>query len=153
MGEFNINKSDGSLNPTAGMPDTYPAEQVMMSDGVTSVEDAVDEVTEALTIGSVSTVSGTTLNSWVVTNVEIARNALYSIMYISNAGMRYQLILLGANLGTTISPIGMTGNINETNNILLAKDTGSNNLAIYISSGVGTGAFYIAKLIDILGAV
>lgn len=28
MGEFNVNKNDGSLEQTAGMPDTYPAEQV-----------------------------------------------------------------------------------------------------------------------------
>ena len=41
MGEFNINKSTGGLNQTAGMPATYPAEQVMMSDGVTSVEEAL----------------------------------------------------------------------------------------------------------------
>jgi hypothetical protein len=44
MGEFNVDKTTGGLNPTAGMPDTYPAEQVMMSDGVTSVEDALDEL-------------------------------------------------------------------------------------------------------------
>ena len=42
MGEFNVNKSDGSLEQTAGMPSEYPASQVMMSDGVTSVEDALD---------------------------------------------------------------------------------------------------------------
>ena len=48
MGEFNVNKSDGSLNPTAGMPETYPAEQVMMSDGVTSVEEAVDGIEDGL---------------------------------------------------------------------------------------------------------
>lgn len=36
MGEFNVNKTTGGLNPTAGMPDTYPAEQVMMPDGTTS---------------------------------------------------------------------------------------------------------------------
>lgn len=41
MGEFNVNKTTGELNPTAGMHETYPAEQVMMSDGVTSVEDAL----------------------------------------------------------------------------------------------------------------
>lgn len=41
MGEFNVNKSDGSLEQTAGMPSEYPATQVMMSDGVTSVEDAL----------------------------------------------------------------------------------------------------------------
>lgn len=43
MGEFNVNKSDGSLEQTAGMPETYPAEQVMMSDGVTSVEEKLDD--------------------------------------------------------------------------------------------------------------
>lgn len=41
MGEFNVNKSDGILEQTAGMPSEYPATQVMMSDGVTSVEDAL----------------------------------------------------------------------------------------------------------------
>lgn len=46
MGEFNVNKSDGSLDPTAGMPETYPAEQVMMSDSTTSVEDALDELSD-----------------------------------------------------------------------------------------------------------
>lgn len=47
MGEFNVNKNDGSLEQTAGMPDTYPATQVMMSDGETSVEDALDGLAEA----------------------------------------------------------------------------------------------------------
>lgn len=61
MGEFNVNKTTGGLNPTAGMPDTYPATQVMMSDGVTSVEDAVDKVASGLKnlIGS-STITKTT---------------------------------------------------------------------------------------------
>ena len=49
MGEFNVNKSTGGLEQTAGMPETYPAEQVMMSDGTTSVEDAISEVTSVLT--------------------------------------------------------------------------------------------------------
>ena len=48
MGEFNVDKTTGGLDPTAGMPDTYPATQVMMSDGVTSVEDAIDEVSSGL---------------------------------------------------------------------------------------------------------
>lgn len=45
MGEFNVDKTTGELEQTAGMPETYPASQVMMSDGVTSVEDALDELT------------------------------------------------------------------------------------------------------------
>lgn len=48
MGEFNVNKSDGSLEQTAGMPSEYPATQVMLSDGVTSVEDRLDGLTESV---------------------------------------------------------------------------------------------------------
>lgn len=44
MGEFNVNKSDGSLEQTAGMPSEYPATQVMLSDGVTSVEDRIGDI-------------------------------------------------------------------------------------------------------------
>lgn len=42
MGEFNVNKTTGGLEQTSGMPSEYPATQVMMSDGVTSVESALD---------------------------------------------------------------------------------------------------------------
>lgn len=47
-GEYNVDKTTGDLVQTAGMPDTYPADQVMMSDGTTSVEDALDEVKSGL---------------------------------------------------------------------------------------------------------
>lgn len=49
MGEFNVDKTTGGLNPTAGMPSEYPATQVMMSDGVTSVGEAVDVVSGTFT--------------------------------------------------------------------------------------------------------
>lgn len=65
MGEFNINKSDGSLEQTAGMPDTYPAEQVMMSDG-TSVEDAINgaaKKAETATDITMTPISGITIQS------------------------------------------------------------------------------------------
>jgi len=52
MGEFNVNKSDGSLEQTAGMPSEYPATQVMLSDGVTSVEDAVNDTTPRTATGT-----------------------------------------------------------------------------------------------------
>ena len=55
MGEFNVNKSDGSLEQTAGMPETYPADQVMLSDGVTSVEDALDDISIRLVAQSSGT--------------------------------------------------------------------------------------------------
>ena len=54
MGEFNVNKTTGGLDPTAGMPERYPAEQVMKSDGVTSVEDALDELINSKVIASVT---------------------------------------------------------------------------------------------------
>lgn len=42
MGEFNVNKSDGSLEQTAGMPETYSASQVIYGNG--SVKDALDDI-------------------------------------------------------------------------------------------------------------
>ena len=68
MGEFNINKSDGSLEQTAGMPSEYPATQVMLSDGVTSVEDAVDAVAN---------------NSWVTLNANVMYRVTGGLVYIS----------------------------------------------------------------------
>lgn len=44
-GEYNVDKSTGDLVQTSGMPSEYPATQVMMSDDVTSVEDAIDGLT------------------------------------------------------------------------------------------------------------
>ena len=129
------------------------ADNVMMSDGVTSVEEAVDELTEALTIGTVVTDGVASLDTWLVTDAPIESTGLYSVMYVSNAGIRYQLIVLGANLSTIQNPIGMTGNLNQVNNILLAKEDGTNNLCMYVSSGVGTGAYYVAKLMDLFGTV
>ena len=66
MGEFNVNKTTGELNPTAGMPETYPAEQVMMSDGTTSVEDAM---------GDKVTVNGTTCNMAIIPRVSVTFNS------------------------------------------------------------------------------
>lgn len=40
MGEFNVNKNDGSLVQTAGVPDTYPASQVTYED--TNLNDVLD---------------------------------------------------------------------------------------------------------------
>lgn len=64
MGEFNVNKSDGSLEQTAGMPSEYPATQVMMSDGVTSVEDVVDELKKSAGGTSVNISSYTSISNY-----------------------------------------------------------------------------------------
>jgi len=64
MGEFNVNKSDGSLEQTAGMPSEYPATQVMLESG-DSVEEAIDELT-ADTIGTAVNISSyTSSNAYV----------------------------------------------------------------------------------------
>ena len=57
MGEFNVNKSDGSLEQTAGMPSEYPATQVMMPDGTTTVADALPKVTDWYTVPNDITVN------------------------------------------------------------------------------------------------
>lgn len=79
MGEFNVNKTTGGLNPTAGMPDTYPAEQVMMSDGTTSVEEAVNDVASGLT-GRLLTYENVTITAgnmlW-IDNVTVGRDKVY----------------------------------------------------------------------------
>lgn len=67
MGEFNVNKSDGSLEQTAGMPSEYPATQVMLSDDVTSVEDALDAVKN---------------NSWVTLNANVKYRVTGGLVYI-----------------------------------------------------------------------
>ena len=109
MGEFNVNKSDGSLEQTAGMPSEYPATQVMLSDGVTSVEDKFG----AQTIGTAVDISGyvennkytfpsdgyvelkaTSSGAYVVVNINgmtsIVRNAYsdYQIIYVRK-GMEF----------------------------------------------------------------
>ena len=96
--------------------------------------------------GSIST-----LDTWIVTD-SIINNGynIYNFLYVSGAGMRYQTLIVGEDIFTPQSPIGITGNINQTNNILLARDSGSNKLAIYVSSAVGTGAYYITKLITLI---
>lgn len=124
-----------------------------MNNRISDLKKSVDEVTEALTIGTIVTDGVATLDTWLVTDASIESTGLYSVMYVSNAGMRYQLIVLGANLSTIQNPIGMTGNINQVNNILLAKEDGTNKLCMYVSSGVGTGAYYVAKLMDLLVTV
>lgn len=103
MGEFNVNKSDGSLEQTAGMPDTYPAEQVMMSDGVTSVEDALDDVKSGLTgLVKTHTETGLTTNQYGICNLTLPRtnyivDAVCSnyivIPYRSEAGNHWDLVI------------------------------------------------------------
>jgi hypothetical protein len=87
-GEYNVNRTTGSLEQTAGMPSEYPATQVMMSDGVTSVEDAVGELNSSSSkkLKSGYKTSSQLCEWWVSTgnmsgdksyNVAIPDNAIY----------------------------------------------------------------------------
>jgi hypothetical protein len=62
MGEFNVNKTDGSLEQTAGMPSEYPATQVMLSDGVTNVEDKLEDKATVTLSATNSTLEATVKN-------------------------------------------------------------------------------------------
>lgn len=63
--------------------------------------------------------------------------------------MRYQTLFMGIDAYSIQTPIGINGNINQTNNILLARESGSNKFVIYVSSGVGAGDYFITKLITV----
>lgn len=96
MGEFNVDKTTGGLNPTAGMPDTYPAEQVMMSDGVTSVEDAVDGVVERMSVNALAA-QGTALTY----DTEYVATADGYMRGIVNEGSAKYIILFGKRTNGT----------------------------------------------------
>lgn len=68
MGEFNVDKTTGDLIDTAGMPSEYPATQVMMSDGVTSVEDALDELSNITSISKSDLLDESTKSAEITVN-------------------------------------------------------------------------------------
>lgn len=68
MGEFNVNKSDGSLEQTAGMPDSYPANQVTYNNTVsgltaTDVQGAVDELSQSYPADKVMMLDGASVEA------------------------------------------------------------------------------------------
>ncbi len=86
------------------MPQTYPAEQVMMSDGVTSVEDAVDEVAEK--IGNIFFIEKS------VSNVSISNvwGSLYSateVVDISSLGLTNAPDVVSVEFSTTGAPVAL----------------------------------------------
>lgn len=66
----NVMRVDGGhvVGPPS-MPDTYPAEKVIMSDGVTSVEDAVDDHNTLVTYYKADLIDETTKNSNITLNI------------------------------------------------------------------------------------
>lgn len=126
MGEFNVNKSDGSLDPTAGMPATYPAEQVMMSDGVTSVEEALDEVVSGLGKVQFYVIQGhNSISVEATTCILFAKRdhqqSAYNVnaIYYLNEGDAWAMVNSGGNTNA-ISTSYSNGTITITNNIDVA---------------------------------
>lgn len=107
MGEFNVNKSDGSLEQTAGMPSEYPATQVMMSDDVTSVEDALDGRMlrkKILTIPA-STASGIT--GWYYGYAEYSTSVIPASAFILNAYSSLDAVAVPTMANITARPNNM----------------------------------------------
>jgi len=89
MGEFNVNKSDGSLEQTAGMPSEYPATQVMMSDGVTSVEEALDVNTFGVSVNlTANTPITASSDGYVVYGCGVT-SGNYCYLYINNVNVAH----------------------------------------------------------------
>lgn len=98
MGEFNVNKSTGGLEQTAGMPSEYPATQVMLSDGVTSVEDAVDEISK---IGYFDcNISGSGITQYNFTNDKP-----------SDVGTILSALAVGGNNGAVVTYMNLNTNV------------------------------------------
>lgn len=105
----NVMRVDNGNIVDGRTPLTYPAQQVIMSDGVTSVEDAVDEVTSGLTgrlltYENVTVTPGTFL--WIA-NVATGRSKVYCgyaknanvIVYVAEAIDAEIIQLYARNLG------------------------------------------------------
>jgi hypothetical protein len=122
MGEFNVNKTDGSLEQTAGMPSEYPATQVMLSDGETSVEEALDDRVVGIHISSpVNGVSvGTAWGSWYSATISVD---------ISSLGLTNVPTILSMvfNNSTSWTACAMVGAITKSNVdiILFRPSTGA----------------------------
>ena len=116
MGEFNVDKTTGGLEQTAGMPSEYPATQVMMSDGVTSVEDALDGLTGK------HAVSNTTSSLTKDTEFECPSDGYLFIFYNTNC-----LVSL------------KTKDVTGTNNIIIRQNltaSGSSVFPLFVRKGM-----------------
>ena len=84
-----VDKQTGDRIPTAGMPETYPAEQVMMSDGVTSVEDALGSKSTVLVKNITVTLIPSTSGITIGTSTGIAVNKILSVYLIYSDDVYY----------------------------------------------------------------
>lgn len=133
MGEFNVNKSDGSLEQTAGMPETYPASQVMMSDGTTSVEEAVNTLE-----GSVGSI-GYKLAEIVADGVKT-----YSQLLNEAFPRRYRLARIDIDstmfypsTATRYGHVGATSNDDISFRMIVLRESGSTYKSATVNSSTG----------------
>lgn len=150
MGEFNVNKSDGSLDPTAGMPETYPADQVMMSDGTTSVEDAIDgaaKKAEVATDITMTPASGITIVSSRITKMDRLVIAQLKLNWSTPDMNEHNIITFnydGFNVGGNYA----VGVVTDTNtNTIGTFVLASNNLYIKLSASGVTSATVICMTV------
>jgi len=130
MGEFNVNKSDGSLEQTAGMPSEYPATQVMLSDGVTSVQDRIGNI--LFVEKSISDVS-----------VSTAWGSLFmgsDVVSITDLGLSHAPDVISVTFSTTAQPValcivaGVTKNIIPVSLVRATSGTVSGKIMIMLKS-------------------
>lgn len=123
MGEFNVNKSTGGLEQTAGMPSEYPATQVMLSDGVTSVEDIVDDLKPASDVEY--TPNTTNLN-----NISIRRSGNVVVMNLqtksiaANTTAELLMIAEGYRPNNNIITMANNGDVTKFGQLMLEASTG-----------------------------
>lgn len=129
MGEFNVNKSDGSLEQTAGMPSEYPATQVMMSDGVTSVEEKMD----ANNLGT-----SVNITSYTTTKYVAPSDGYLQLTATSSTNTRIRATVYGAD---EANGFGLSVTYNQTNSFNCVFIKKGMKIAITINENSGVAYF------------
>ena len=164
----NVMRVDNGNIVGPSMPETYPAEQVMMSDGVTSVEDSLDEVNNALdSIGDnvFAYPENTDVPSATITTiatVSITKPGIYMVYggcYFTSSFSDLTILRLYANStiiqGTNVRANGLAGG--GMNACAIYKKTNSTpiniNMQVYqgasstaTATGIALGAVLIKEL-------
>lgn len=111
-GEYNVNRTTGSLEQTAGIPSEYPASQVMLSDGVTSVEDALDANNLDTAVN---------ITSYTTTKYVAPSDGYLELAATASQSTRIRATIYGAD-GTNSIALSVTYNqINSFNSVYVKK--------------------------------
>lgn len=115
-----------------------------------SIKDNIDQINSDLTSGTVSSMSITTLNTWIDTDIPIDSNGLYCVEFMANSGIIYQQLMMGATLqgSGSSNPISLLGYHDLTDNVLICENS-DNELQVNVSTGVGVGGLYVQKILEV----